>query len=126
MPASQAYADSGIDGLDQILGGGFPSGQLSLIRGASGAGKTTLSLQFLIHGAQKGEPVLYLGTSETEEEIRRLARSHGWSLDGVSLHHHAAPNIGVQQTMLHPAEIELPQTLESMLSVVKDVSPAAS
>jgi circadian clock protein KaiC len=124
MPTSEQYAGTGIDGLDQVLGGGFPRGQSYLIRGDSGAGKTTLSLQFLIEGARNGEKVLYLGTSETEQEIRRIARSHGWSLEGVALHHHRLSQLGNDQTMLHPAEVELPQTIESFLSVVDEIAPS--
>jgi circadian clock protein KaiC len=123
MPGPNENTGSGIAGLDFVLGGGFPRGQLSLLRGASGAGKTTLSLQFLIEGARSGESVLYVGTSETERDIRRIALSHGWTLEGVVLHHHVAPQVGLDQTMLHPAEVELPQTIESMLALVKQNSP---
>lgn len=124
MPKSDQHAGTGIDELDEVLGGGFPRGQLFLIRGASGAGKTTLGLQFLIEGARAGEKVLHLGTSESEREIHSVAEAHGWSLDGVSLFHYALPQVGVEQTMLHPAELELPQTMETILSVVEDVSPS--
>ncbi|MEX0939526.1 MAG: ATPase domain-containing protein [Pirellulales bacterium] len=124
MPSSEIYAGSGISGLDEVLGGGFPRGHTYLIHGASGAGKTTLSLQYLIEGARNGENVLYLGTSETEHEIRRIADSHGWSLDGVTLHHHVPPPPGGEQTVLHPADMELPQTIETMLSVAEEVKPS--
>jgi circadian clock protein KaiC len=123
MQTSRGFASSGVPGLDQVLGGGFPSGQVSLLRGASGVGKTTLSLQFLMEGARIGEAALYLGTSETEQDIRHVAASHGWSLQGVSLHHHEHQSVEVEQTMLHPAEVELPRTIDSMLSIVKEISP---
>jgi circadian clock protein KaiC len=123
MHNSRGFASSGIPGLDQVLGGGFPSGQISLLRGASGVGKTTLGLQFLMEGARRGEAALYLGTSETAQDIRHVAASHGWSLRGVTLHHHAHESVEFEQTMLHPAEVELPRTMDSMLSIVKQVSP---
>lgn len=122
MVTPEPFAQTGIAGLDRVLGGGFPRGQIHLIRGASGAGKTTLSLQFLMEGARRGEPVLYLGTSETEQEIQLIAKSHGWSLDGITLHRHDSPSFS-DQTMLHPAEIELPQTIESMLAVIDQAAP---
>jgi circadian clock protein KaiC len=119
---SDAHAGSGNDGLDEVLRGGFPRGQIYLLRGPSGAGKTTLSLQFLIEGARRDESCLYIGTSETEDEIRAVAASHGWSLAGVRSHHHVAEG-GDEQTMLHPAETDLPRVIESLLAVVDDVSP---
>lgn len=124
MPDSANLALSGVSGLDSVLGGGFPKGQISLLRGASGVGKTTLGLQFLLEGARQGESVLYLGTSETEQDIRLVAKSHGWSLEGVSVHHHEHRTVSAEQTMLHPAEVELPRTMESLLSVVRKVSPS--
>lgn len=123
MSSSADYAATGVPGLDQVLGRGLPRGQMYLVRGASGTGKTTLCLQFLLEGARQGETVLYLGTSETAQEIQRMARSHHWSLDGVTLHHHEIRQAEDEQTMLHPAEVELPQTIDSMLRVVRELEP---
>jgi circadian clock protein KaiC len=123
MPTTEQHASSGIKGLDQLMKGGFSRRQLALIRGPSGAGKTTLSLQFLMEGIRQGERGLYIGTSETVEEIHRIARSHEWDLRDIKLYHHEAPPAGIQQTMLHPAEVELPETVEGMLSVVKEHDP---
>jgi circadian clock protein KaiC len=124
MATNASFAGSGIEGLDEVLGGGFARGRLYLVRGSSGAGKTTLGLQFLIEGARQGEKTLYLGTSETESDIRALAESHGWSLDNVSVRYHETVDLGDEQTMLHPAEVELPRTIESMLEVVNKVGPS--
>ena len=78
-------AATGVHGLDSILGGGLPRYRIYLVEGDPGAGKTTLAMQFLLEGVRQGEPVLYITLSETENEIRMIADSHGWSLDGVSL-----------------------------------------
>ena len=50
-----ARCGTGIEGLDDILGGGLPQNRLYLIQGDPGVGKTTLALQFLLAGAEKGE-----------------------------------------------------------------------
>jgi circadian clock protein KaiC len=116
---------TGIEGFDTILGGGLPSYQLYLVQGASGSGKTTLSLQFLLEGARQGETVLYIGTSETEEEIRTIASSHHWSLKGIDLFHHEGrqePEL-TDQTVIYPAEVELPRTMDTLLSTVEKIQP---
>src|ERR1700704_6547454 len=90
MPASvtdtpHEMVSTGIAGLDDIIGGGFAHRRLFLVEGVPGSGKTTLALQYLIAGASRGEPVLYVTLSETEEELFAVARSHGWSLDGIEI-----------------------------------------
>jgi hypothetical protein len=77
-------AATGIEGLDDILNGGLTPHRLYLVEGMPGSGKTTLAFPFLMEGARLGEPVLYVTLSETEEEIRAVADSHGWSLAGPS------------------------------------------
>ena len=58
-----ALVRTGTDGLDDILGGGFPTRRIYLVQGDPGTGKTTLALRFLIEGASRGERVLYVALS---------------------------------------------------------------
>src|SRR6186997_1068861 len=78
-------AQTGVAGLDEILGGGLIPHRLYLLEGVPGSGKTTLALQFLLEGVRCGEPVLYVTLSETEEELQEVARSHGLSMSGISI-----------------------------------------
>ena len=73
-------------GLDVVLGGGLPADRLNLLEGDPETGKTTLALQFLLEGVRAGEPVLYVTLSETKDELEAVAASHGWSLDGMTIH----------------------------------------
>ncbi len=118
---------SGIAGLDEVLGGGFPRDRLHLVQGAPGAGKTTLALQFLLDGAHRGERVLYVTLSETGDELRSVARSHGWDLDGVALQELAPSAESLrpeeQYTILHPAEVELNETIGAILDEVQRTAP---
>lgn len=119
-------ASTGIAGLDAILGGGLQRHHTYLIEGIPGAGKTTLGLHFCMAGARAGERVLFLTTSESEEEIREVARSHGWSLDGVTIHYHDAQETwGAQpeQSVFRPAEVELPRTMQTLLAAIDRVDP---
>ncbi|WP_286009583.1 ATPase domain-containing protein, partial [Methylobacterium sp. B1] len=63
--------------------GGLTQDRLYLLEGTPGTGKTTLSLQFLLDGAARGERGLYVTLSENKDELCAAAASHGWSLDGI-------------------------------------------
>ncbi|WP_238382834.1 ATPase domain-containing protein [Cognatilysobacter segetis] len=118
---------TGIAGLDAILGGGFTPERLYLIEGVPGAGKTTLAMQFLLEGVRNGESVLYVTLSETEHELREIAASHGWSLDGVHIHELAPPHDSLDPdshyTMFHPSEVELGDTTKRILDQVENLRP---
>ena len=77
---------TGIPGLDEVLLGGFLGETVYLIQGNPGAGKTTLGMQFLIEGAKHGEIGLYVTFSESKRDIQAVAKSHGWSLDNITLY----------------------------------------
>lgn len=118
---------TGIKGLDYILCGGLTPSRLYLVEGVPGAGKTTLALQFLREGARNGESVLYITLSETEEELRAVAASHEWDLEGVLIRE-VIPSEGNLQsdqtyTVFHPSEVELSDTTQAILTEVNAVKP---
>jgi len=118
---------TGIPGLDDILHGGLRPGHIYLIDGTPGAGKTTLSMQFLMAGAAAGETTLYVTLSETESELRRSAASHRWSLDGISIREYiptdALLNKDAGLTMFRTSEVELGETLTRILSDIETLQP---
>jgi circadian clock protein KaiC len=101
------------------LGGGFPLNALNLVQGDPGVGKTTLALQFLLAGARAGESCLYITFSETSAELFAVARSHGWSLDGIrilELSNFAQQlTAEAESTLIDPADIELQDVTKSFL-----------
>ena len=72
---------TGVDGLDELVEGGFPEGSTILISGSAGTGKTILSLQFLIAGAENNEPGIYLTVEESRDKIINQAEQFGWDLE---------------------------------------------
>lgn len=118
---------TGIQALDEIMHGGLTADRLYLIEGSPGTGKTTLSLQFLLDGIRHGETGLYVTLSETRRELEGIARSHGWSLEGIHIHELVDPTDSIvsqaQYTMFEPSEIELGSTINSVLDKVKDINP---
>jgi circadian clock protein KaiC len=118
---------TGIEGLDTILEGGFPRNRLYLIHGEPGAGKTTLALHFLLEGRRRGEACLYVTLSETRDELIAVASSHGWSLDGINIFEVRANEEHLrteeQYTAFHPSEVELGETVQSLLDEVERIKP---
>ncbi|MEO7641263.1 MAG: ATPase domain-containing protein [Ramlibacter sp.] len=122
----QARASTGISGLDDVLGGGLPANHLYLVEGTPGAGKTTLGLQFLRRGVEAGETGLYITLSETASELRTVAASHGWTLDGVEIFELVTQEgLGpdAEQTILHPSEIELGETTRGVMAAAGRIKP---
>lgn len=119
-------AATGIEGLDHILQGGFPRNHVYLLQGDPGVGKTTLGLQFLLAGLQLGEGALYLTLSETRDELQAVAESHGWDLTGVDVYEQLIGEQSLDEdetTVFYPSEIELGQTIKSMLTEVDRLKP---
>lgn len=125
---SDERVQTGVPGLDPIVGGGLVRDALYLIRGAPGTGKTTLSLQFLLEGAKRGEKCLYLGLSETRGQLGALANSFGWSLDGIEIHdmrrRGGAHEKRAAYTVFSPAEVELEEIAREIMEQVDRVQPA--
>lgn len=118
---------TGVPGLDSVMGGGYPSHHMFLVEGDPGTGKTTLALQFLLEGLRRGEKGLYVTLSETAEELRLVAASHGWSLDGIEIFElmpdEDALQPDAQYTVFHPSEVELTTTTQAIFETVERVKP---
>ena len=120
-------ASTGISGLDDILSGGLTPERLYLVEGTPGTGKTTLGLGFLLQGAIDKETGLYITLAETEVELRAVAETHGWSLDPITIFE-MVPADGLgddhEQTLLHPSEVELGETVRAIMAKVDELRPA--
>jgi circadian clock protein KaiC len=118
---------TGSAALDNILGGGLDRNRMYLYEGRPGTGKTTIALQFLLEGARQGERVLYITLSETLQELKLVARRHGWSLDQIDIFELIPPETtldpDLELTILHPAEMELSETTKLVFDHVSKINP---
>lgn len=122
------FAATDIDGLDDVLGGhGLARGRLFLLEGRPGTGKTTIAMQFLIAGAAAGERGLYVTLSETDNELRASAGSHGWSLDNIEIFELVPPESLLddqqRQSLLYSSDLELGETTKDIFAAFERVKP---
>ena len=118
---------TGISGLDAVLRGGLTPSRLYLVEGTPGSGKTTLALRFLLEGRSAGDHGLYITLSETENELRAVAQSHGFTLDGIDVFEMVTEDeFGAdhEQSLLHPSEVELGETVRGIFELVERTDPA--
>ena len=117
---------TGVKGLDAILAGGLPRGEIHLVQGSAGTGKTTLGLQFLLEAAAAGEKALFITFAQTEAALRKIAASHGWLLDGVDVQELTgadAVHDKAEQTLFHTADVELGETTDSIFAAIERLQP---
>ncbi|MEX2151523.1 MAG: ATPase domain-containing protein [Steroidobacteraceae bacterium] len=127
MTKNREKASTGIAGLDSVLNGGLARARTFLLEGAPGTGKTTIALQFLMEGARAKERGLYITLSETEEELRATADSHGWRLEGMDIFELLPPESLLseeqQQSLLYSSDLELGETTRQIFAEFERVRP---
>jgi circadian clock protein KaiC len=122
-------ARTGVPGLDDVLAGGLTAGHVFLLEGNPGTGKTTIALRFLLEGAAAGERCLYITLSETEQELRNGAASHGWTLDGNIEVFELVPaesllDADQEQSLLYSSDLELGEATTSLFQAFERVKPS--
>jgi circadian clock protein KaiC len=97
------------------------------VEGTPGVGKTTLALQFLLEGVRQGERCLYVTLSETRRELEAVARSHGWSLEGLDLIEFSDVEQALggkgKSTLFQVSELELEEVSRLLLGRIEQRRP---
>lgn len=126
---ASSKAGTGVAGLDDLLDGGLARRRVYLLEGSPGTGKTTIALQFLLDGASAGEKGLYITLSETEEELRESAASHGWRLEELIDVFELVPpesllDADQQQSLLYSSDLELGETTKLLFEAIERSNPS--
>ncbi|MBD9389083.1 AAA family ATPase [Agrobacterium sp. AGB01] len=121
-------ARTGVQGLDDVLSGGLTRRHVFLLEGSPGTGKTTIALQFLIEGAKLGERCLYISLSETNEELRDCAKSHGMEIGSeIEIFELVPPesllDADQQQSLLYSSDLELGETTRMIFEAFDRIKP---
>ncbi len=72
---------TGVSGLDDLLGGGLWRGSMTMLAGPTGAGKSTIGLQFALEGLRCGQRSLYVNFQENPTVVARSLRNLGVTLE---------------------------------------------
>ncbi|EQB65980.1 MAG: hypothetical protein AMDU3_IPLC00001G0146 [Thermoplasmatales archaeon I-plasma] len=99
-----SIVDTGVDGLNTMLGGGIPEGSSTLVLGSYGAGKTTMGIHFAYRGASKGENVVYFTLEERKESIIQASKTYNMDF---------SPYLDNNLFLLNPDTIEFVEMLKT-------------
>jgi circadian clock protein KaiC len=120
--------DTGVSGLNDILLGGLPAGQMYLLEGDPGTGKTTIGMQFIMAGTSKMEKSLYVTLSESRGELAGSAISHGWEPKNIPIAEFIPEEASLtpeqQYTVFHPSEVELATTIQKLTHLIESEKPS--
>jgi circadian clock protein KaiC len=106
---------TGVPGLDAMVGGGLIAGSTTLVVGMTGAGKTTLALQFALEGVRRGENTMYVNFQENPAQLRRAIDNLGSDPDEVARQ-------GLTVLYASPVELQIDSIVVEIFEAIKSGS----
>jgi circadian clock protein KaiC len=108
-----ARIPTGVQGLDKLMGGGLFAGSTTLVVGMTGAGKTTMALQFALEGVKRGEKTLYINFQENPAQLRRAIASLGTDPAAVAKQ-------GLELLYASPVELQIDSIVVEIFRSIRD------
>ncbi len=106
--------NTGVEGLDEMVAGGFWRGSTTLVAGPTGSGKTIIGLSFVRNGIDRGEESLYVGFQENPTQLTRIMRNFGWIGESSS------DNSGFELMYSSPVEVQLDYVAHKIFRRVRE------
>lgn len=103
---------TGIEGLDELMGGGVWRGSTTVLAGPTGSGKTTAGLQFVLEGLRRGEPCLYANFQENPMQLARCLRGLGADVE-------EAKRRGLELMYASPVELQVDGIIVSLFREIQ-------
>ena len=121
--------ETGIIGLDRIIGGGLPRGRTILVSGPAGAGKSTFGIQFLYHGiVSGGESGIFVSFDEHPDHVREECLNFGWNLKDLEkdnllvLIDGFSPRAGVSSEEKYQTQVDVDELITQLVEVIDKTS----
>ena len=108
---------TGISGLDELLNGGIPRGNIILVAGTPGAGKTTMAAKFIYEGLKRGEPGVYLSFLESKADFLKFMKLLGMDFEPYLRNGTFRFIEGLQSTTFEAARENLIEFLETVARI---------
>jgi circadian clock protein KaiC len=104
---------TGVPGLDRLMDGGLFAGSTTLVIGMTGAGKTTIALQFVLEGMKNGEQVMYINFQENPAQLRRAVTNLGVDADTLEKQ-------GVHMLYASPVELQIDSIVDEIFRAISE------
>jgi len=121
--------ETGIIGLDGILGGGLPKGRTILVSGPAGSGKSTFGMQFLYHGiVSGGESGIFVSFDEHPEHVREETLNFGWNLNDIEKDNLLviidgfSPRAGVSSEEKYQTPVDVDELITQLVEIIDKTS----
>jgi circadian clock protein KaiC len=116
-----AKLNAGVDGLEEVLGGGYPDGRTTMLKGGPGSGKTLFALQFLYYSALKGTPGIFVTFEESAAAVRENAATLGWDFPALE----EKGLLFIYHAKMDPAAVTAgPFSLNALMAIIDGKSKA--